>query len=54
VPLETGASGVAEALRALHDGTLPLPAVPPRAALTTPAQAARTHVLLYRRLGLLE
>jgi glycosyltransferase involved in cell wall biosynthesis len=54
VPLEEGAAGVAEALCSLRDGTVPLPAVPPRAALTTPAQAARTHLLLYRRLGLLE
>jgi glycosyltransferase involved in cell wall biosynthesis len=53
VPLERGALGIAEALRALRDGA-PRPDVPPRAALTTPAQAARTHVLLYRRLGLLE
>jgi len=53
VPLESGASGVAEVLRALRDGTTPRPDVPLPAALTTPAQAARTHLLLYRRLDLL-
>ena len=54
VPLDRGAKGVAETLRALHDGTRALPAIPARAGLTTPAQAARTHVELYRRLGLLD
>lgn len=54
VPLERGAAGVAEMLRALRDGMLALPAVPPRAAVATPSDAARAHVDLYRRLGLLE
>jgi glycosyltransferase involved in cell wall biosynthesis len=54
VPLEKGAAGVAETLRALHDGTLARPAVPSRAALATPEQAARAHVELYRQQALLE
>lgn len=54
VPLGRGADGIAEALRALRDGTRDRPQVPPPVALTTPSQAARSHVLLYRQLGLLE
>jgi O-antigen biosynthesis protein len=49
VPLDRGAAGVVEALRALRDGTRSLPTVPPRSALTTPAQAAQAHVELYER-----
>jgi glycosyltransferase involved in cell wall biosynthesis len=54
VPLARGAGGIAEALCALRDGSRPRPPVPPPAALTTPAQAARAHLLLYRQLGLLD
>jgi glycosyltransferase involved in cell wall biosynthesis len=51
VPLEQGAAGVIETLRALRSGGVAAPPVPPRAALATPGQAARAHLELYRRLA---
>jgi len=51
--LERHQHAAAQAPDALRDGTTPRPDVPLPAALTTPAQAARTHLLLYRRLDLL-